>query len=281
MISNFQSVGSIFVEELVQGNIVKHFTGDVWEVYTEPKYTQRGVTFEVLPMNSDAPVFEVVFAPGWRFELVVEQVGQILVEDQIVVPEIEVDNAVEFKGDTWRVSAMLKNSDTVLIENLKRIERRYVKVNVLKFVHFDYREYLKIQSIQIDSVVKIESTLYRVVQRDGDKLILENGGGINCAAYVGEVEFVHKNYQEYALLPIQSEAAREYSWRLTQVACDICDAADKLAISLKIYEQMTDNIPKSIDIQVMWATSDGKLAPQQLLDAVDSFEIALNEYQEV
>ena len=59
-------------DELTEGDIIRHFTGDLWQVLTEPQYTCSGIEFEVLWLNVDSPdnIQSVCFAPGWRFELV-------------------------------------------------------------------------------------------------------------------------------------------------------------------------------------------------------------------
>lgn len=62
----------IHADELTEGDIIKHFTGDVWMVTSEPEYTNAGITFEVVWLGVDTPdnTQTVNFAPAWRFELV-------------------------------------------------------------------------------------------------------------------------------------------------------------------------------------------------------------------
>lgn len=62
----------IHADELTEGDIIKHVTGDIWQVISEPEYTNRGICFEVLWLDVDSPdnTQSVSFAPEWRFELV-------------------------------------------------------------------------------------------------------------------------------------------------------------------------------------------------------------------
>lgn len=59
-------------DQLTVGDIIKHDTGDLWQILTEPQYTCSGIEFEVLWLDVDAPnnTQSVCFAPGWWFELV-------------------------------------------------------------------------------------------------------------------------------------------------------------------------------------------------------------------
>lgn len=65
----------IHAEELTEGDIIKHFTGDVWLVVSEPQYTNAGITFDVMWLDVDSPdnTQSVCFSPHWRFELVAYQ----------------------------------------------------------------------------------------------------------------------------------------------------------------------------------------------------------------
>lgn len=59
-------------DELTEGDIIKHVTGDIWQVISEPEYFSRGICFEVLWLDIPDPnnTQEVCFAPELRFELV-------------------------------------------------------------------------------------------------------------------------------------------------------------------------------------------------------------------
>lgn len=65
----------IHADELTEGDIVKHFTGDTWLVVSEPQYTNAGITFDVMWLDVDSPdnIQSVSFSPHWRFELVTHQ----------------------------------------------------------------------------------------------------------------------------------------------------------------------------------------------------------------
>lgn len=62
-------------DQLTIGDIIKHGTGDLWQVISEPQYTCSGIEFEVLWLDVDSPgnTQSVCFAPQWRFELVSHQ----------------------------------------------------------------------------------------------------------------------------------------------------------------------------------------------------------------
>ncbi len=63
---------TIASDQLTIGDIIKHGTGDLWQVISEPQYTCSGIEFEVLWLDVDSPdnTQSVCFAPQWRFELV-------------------------------------------------------------------------------------------------------------------------------------------------------------------------------------------------------------------
>ena len=71
MIAQNSDATQIRAEELTEGDIIRHFTGDTWQVVSEPEYTSFGISFEVLCLDIDTlhNTQTVVFAPGWRFEL--------------------------------------------------------------------------------------------------------------------------------------------------------------------------------------------------------------------
>lgn len=65
----------IATDELTNGDIIKHFTGDVWLVVSEPEYTNSGITFDVMWLDVDSSdnIQSVCFSPHWRFELATHQ----------------------------------------------------------------------------------------------------------------------------------------------------------------------------------------------------------------
>lgn len=65
----------IHADELTEGDVIKHFTGDVWMVISEPEYSRAGITFDVIWLGVNTPDNSqtVTFAPVWRFELVSHQ----------------------------------------------------------------------------------------------------------------------------------------------------------------------------------------------------------------
>ena len=48
MIAQIGDATTIYADQLTDGDIIRHSTGDTWMVITEPEYTTRGITFEVL-----------------------------------------------------------------------------------------------------------------------------------------------------------------------------------------------------------------------------------------
>lgn len=59
----------IRADELTQGDIICHL-GSNWQVISEPEYTNRGITFEVLWLDfKENNTQEVSFDPRWKFEL--------------------------------------------------------------------------------------------------------------------------------------------------------------------------------------------------------------------
>lgn len=59
-------------DEITLGDIIRHFTGDTWQVVSEPEYTNQGITFDVMWLDVDTPnnTQTVTFAPAWRFEII-------------------------------------------------------------------------------------------------------------------------------------------------------------------------------------------------------------------
>ena len=71
MIAYSSNATQICADQLTEGDIIRHFTGDTWQVISEPEYTSSGISFEVLCLEVETlPNTQcVVFAPRWRFEL--------------------------------------------------------------------------------------------------------------------------------------------------------------------------------------------------------------------
>ena len=72
MIAYSSDATLICADQLTEGDIIRHFTGDTWQVISEPAYTSSGISFEVLCLDLETPpnTQTVVFAPRWRFELI-------------------------------------------------------------------------------------------------------------------------------------------------------------------------------------------------------------------
>lgn len=70
--SNAIATCHITADCLTEGDIIKHFTGDTWQVISEPEYTTSGIVFDVLWIDVDSldNTQSVSFAPNWRFELI-------------------------------------------------------------------------------------------------------------------------------------------------------------------------------------------------------------------
>ena len=70
MIAYSSDATQICADQLTEGDIIRHFTGDVWQVISEPIYSSSGISFEVLCLDVKTPpnTQNVVFAPQWRFE---------------------------------------------------------------------------------------------------------------------------------------------------------------------------------------------------------------------
>ena len=78
MITQSLDVTTICAVQLTEGDIIQHRLCDTWMVITEPEYTTRGITFEVLCLDVEAPNTQTVcFAPEESF---------VLLEHQSVMP---------------------------------------------------------------------------------------------------------------------------------------------------------------------------------------------------
>ena len=71
MIAYQSDATPICADQLTEGDIIRHFTGDTWKVISEPEYTCSGISFEVLCLDVETSpnTQTVVFAPRWRFDL--------------------------------------------------------------------------------------------------------------------------------------------------------------------------------------------------------------------
>ena len=80
MIAHDSNATQICADQLTEGDIIRHFTGDVWQVISEPEYVSTGIGFEVLCLDIEMPpnTQQVVFAAAWRFELLDYQPVQTL-----------------------------------------------------------------------------------------------------------------------------------------------------------------------------------------------------------
>ena len=75
MITQSDDVTTICADQFTEGDIIQHSTGDTWMVITEPEYTTRGITFEVLYLDVQASnnTQTVCFAPETSFVLLDHQ----------------------------------------------------------------------------------------------------------------------------------------------------------------------------------------------------------------
>jgi hypothetical protein len=75
MIAYSLDATQICADQLTEGDIIRHFTGETWKVISEPEYTCSGICFEVLCLDLEAlpNTQTVVFAAAWRFELLDHQ----------------------------------------------------------------------------------------------------------------------------------------------------------------------------------------------------------------
>ena len=71
MIAQNLDVTQICADQLTEGDIIRHFTGDVWQVISEPEYVSNGISFEVLCLDVETlpNTQQVIFAASWKFEL--------------------------------------------------------------------------------------------------------------------------------------------------------------------------------------------------------------------
>lgn len=71
MIAHDSNATQICADQLTEGDIIRHFTGDVWQVISEPEYVSTGISFEVLCLDVEMlpNTQQVIFDHAWRFEL--------------------------------------------------------------------------------------------------------------------------------------------------------------------------------------------------------------------
>lgn len=71
MIAQNLDATRICANELTEGDIIRHFTGNIWQVISEPEYVLNGISFGVLCLDVEKlpNTQQVIFAAGWKFEL--------------------------------------------------------------------------------------------------------------------------------------------------------------------------------------------------------------------
>ncbi len=77
MIAQTNDATTIYADQLTDGDIIQYSTGDTWMVISEPEYTTRGISFDVLCLDVEAPknTQTVCFAPETSFVLLDHQRG--------------------------------------------------------------------------------------------------------------------------------------------------------------------------------------------------------------
>jgi len=89
-----QVTATIRADQLTESDIIQHRPGDNWMIITEPEYTTRGISFDVLCLDVEAPenTQAVCFAPETSFVLLDHQgtvrgrrsAGEIAVFEEIL-----------------------------------------------------------------------------------------------------------------------------------------------------------------------------------------------------
>ncbi len=66
---------TIRADQLTEGDIIRHSTGEDWMIINEPEYTTKGISFEVLCLDMEGPdnTQTVSFAPQTTFVLLNHQ----------------------------------------------------------------------------------------------------------------------------------------------------------------------------------------------------------------
>ena len=70
-----QDITAIRADQLTEGDIIQHRPSDNWMIISEPEYTTRGISFEVLYLVVEAPnnTQTVCFDPETSFVLLDHQ----------------------------------------------------------------------------------------------------------------------------------------------------------------------------------------------------------------
>jgi hypothetical protein len=69
-----QDTTTIRADQLTEGDIIQHRTGEDWLIITEPEYTTKGISFEVLCLGVEVPNTQTMcFAPETSFVLLDHQ----------------------------------------------------------------------------------------------------------------------------------------------------------------------------------------------------------------
>ncbi len=55
MIAYSSDATQICADQLSEGDIIRHFTGETWQVISEPEYTSPGISFEVFCVDVKTP----------------------------------------------------------------------------------------------------------------------------------------------------------------------------------------------------------------------------------
>jgi hypothetical protein len=71
MVQQLTRTAQVSAGELRQGDVVRHFNGKLWRVYSEPALTQQGMVFTVLV---EGELENVLFHPDWMFELIHKEI---------------------------------------------------------------------------------------------------------------------------------------------------------------------------------------------------------------
>lgn len=68
---------TVRADEIAEGDTIKDLkNGDTWQVVSEPQYTSKGITLEVMPLDDDEVSCFIHAKPQQRFELVSYQPAQ-------------------------------------------------------------------------------------------------------------------------------------------------------------------------------------------------------------
>ena len=75
MIAQSSDATTVYADQLTEGDIIQHCTGESWMVITEPEYFTTGINFEVLCLDVDSRdnTQVVCFPPDISFVLLDHQ----------------------------------------------------------------------------------------------------------------------------------------------------------------------------------------------------------------